>query len=195
MSIYCFNCKNKNHGFKQCKFKLNVCTNCNTLGHHDKDCIYFNTLCYRCIEDGHLIKETECDKHRNLKRCGAIIVDHNLNLLIVQNHSGIWSIPKGHQTHRKEPYTVCASREVYEETGLKLKIDKNCKKVTIGNIVYFLITLNDNYKNNLQIRDKSEIKKITWIHIKDLGKLENMNWSLKKLVKLFNNWKKTRHQM
>lgn len=181
MSIYCFNCTNTNHGFKFCKMDLNLCDICHTKGHMRIECKYFNTLCYRCAQNGKEIKESECNIHKDLKRCGAIIVDNKLNILIVQNHSGIWSIPKGHQSHSREPYTLCAMREVYEETGLKLKINNSFKKIKIGNIIYFLISLNDFYKKFLKIRDTNEVKQMCWINIKDILRLENINWSLRQI--------------
>lgn len=182
---YCFNCKKQGHGFKFCKLPLKMCNKCQTKGHLDEDCEDFQNLCYRCAKDGHLV--IQCKKHIKLKRCGAIIVDKDQNVLLVQGHSGVWSLPKGHQTHVKEPYTVCAMREVYEETGLKLRITKNFKQVEIGNIVYYLIELNDYFKQFMKIRDKDEVKKIDWISMKNINNLENVNWSLKQIGKYLSN--------
>ena len=179
--LFCFNCKNTNHGFKSCNIPLKLCTACNTKGHSSEQCEYFSTLCYRCSEIGQLTTREECEKHKGLKRCGAIIMDSDKNILIVQNHSGIWSIPKGHQSHRKEPYSVCAMREVYEETGLKLKITRNFKQIEVGNIVYYLIVLNDFYKKFIKTRDTDEIKQMTWINISDIMTLDDLNWSLRQV--------------
>lgn len=184
--VYCFNCKCQGHGFKLCSLPLKKCKTCNTFGHFDEYCNDFNKLCYKCSEYGHLINEESCKKHKKLKRCGAIIVDKKMNLLLVQNHSGVWSLPKGHQTHPKEPFNKCAMREVYEETGLKLKITKNFKQVVIGNIVYYLVELNDYFKKFLKIRDKDEVKKIDWVYMKDISNLENVNYSLRRIGSFFN---------
>jgi 8-oxo-dGTP pyrophosphatase MutT (NUDIX family) len=181
--VYCFNCKKQGHGFAICKKLYNFCTKCQTNGHHEDQCEFFNKLCYRCTKDGNMT--TYCHKHGKLKRCGAIIIDDKRNILLVQGHSGVWSLPKGHQSYIKEPYTICAMREVYEETGLKLKITKNFKQVEIGNIVYYLIELNDYYKRFLKIRDKDEVKKIDWVHMKSIMNLDNINWSLKQVGKYF----------
>ncbi len=181
MSIYCFNCTNNNHGFKFCKNSLILCDICNTKGHRRFECEYFNTLCYRCAQYGKEIQGSECNLHKDLKRCGAIIMDNNKNILVVQNHSGIWSIPKGHQSYMTEAYNLCAMREVYEETGLKLQIHNSFKRIKVGNIIYFLISLNDFYKKFLKIRDSNEIKQLCWINIKDIMNLDNINWSLRKI--------------
>ncbi len=183
--VYCFNCKKQGHGFKYCKNELHVCTTCQTKGHHEDQCIFFNQCCYRCIEEGHI--NINCRKHQRLKRCGAIILDQQQQILLVQGHSGVWSIPKGHQMHEKESYTSCAIREVYEETGLKLKITRNFKRIEIGKIVYFLIELNDYFKQFLKIRDKEEIKRIQWVSIQDIMKLNNINWSLKQVGLYFDS--------
>ena len=182
--VYCFNCKKQGHGFKKCKNKMEMCGKCQTKGHIEDDCEFFSKLCYRCCETGHLIEE--CKKHKSLKRCGAIIIDQDKQILLVQGHSGVWSIPKGHQNHKNESYTKCAIREVYEETGLKLKITNGFKQIEIGNIIYYLIVLNDYYKQFLKINDQEEIKKIAWIDIDEILKLDNVNWSLKQVGKYLN---------
>ena len=181
--VYCFNCKKQGHGFKFCKKSLHLCNICQTKGHHEDQCEFFNELCYRCACEGNLT--IKCKKHTRLKRCGAIIMDKDMKVLLVQGHSGVWSLPKGHQNHSKESFTVCAMREVYEETGLKLRITKNFKKVEIGKIIYYLIELNDYFKQFMKIRDTEEVKSIEWIHIKDIIKLKNINWSLKQIGKYF----------
>jgi ADP-ribose pyrophosphatase YjhB (NUDIX family) len=183
--VYCFNCKKQGHGFAVCKEILNTCKKCQTKGHNEYQCELVNKLCYRCTREGHLI--SHCRKHSKLKRCGAIIIDKQRNILLVQGHSGVWSLPKGHQSHTNEPYTICAMREVYEETGLKLRITKNFRQVEIGNIVYYLIELNDYYKKFMKIKDNDEVKKIDWIHMKNIMNLESVNWSLKQLGKYFKN--------
>lgn len=181
--VYCFNCKKQNHGFKICKSSLKLCTNCKTKGHSSEQCEFFNSLCYRCTEIGKLV--VKCKKHNKLKRCGAIILDNKKRILLVKSHSDVWSIPKGHQIHHNESYSKCAMREVYEETGLKLKITNNFKHIEIGNIIYFLIVLNDYYKKYLNIKDNEEIKHIEWVDIKDILKLNNVNWSLRQIGKYF----------
>lgn len=181
--VYCFNCKQQGHGFKLCKLTLKMCTKCHSKGHTVDQCDEFNSLCYRCTQYGYLV--TNCRNHVKLKRCGAIILDEQKHVLLVQGHSGVWSLPKGHQSHYKESYTMCAMREVYEETGLKLRITKNFKRVEIGRIIYYLIELNDYYKKFLKIRDKDEVKKIDWVHMKDIMSLDNINWSLKQVGKYF----------
>lgn len=183
--IYCFNCKCYGHGFNKCILSLKKCQKCHTFGHIYEQCNDFNKLCYKCSEVGCIINEQLCKKHK-LKRCGALIIDKDLNLLLVQNHSGIWSLPKGHQKHKNEPYHICAMREVYEETGLKLKIQHKFKHIIVGDIVYYLIQLDDYFKKFLKIRDKKEVKKIEWVYMKHISSLENVNYSLRKISSFFN---------
>lgn len=180
--VYCFNCKKQGHGFKHCINKLNFCKSCKTQGHNHEQCEFFNKLCYMCTENGYL--KVTCKKHENLKRCGAIIFDKSKNILLVQNHSGIWSCPKGHQKYENESFKQCAMREIYEETGLKLKITNTFKQIRIGNIIYFVIKLDEYFKKFLKINDKHEIKKIKWIYKDDISNLKKINWSLKQISKL-----------
>lgn len=56
--------------------------------------------------------------------CGIIPVFKNKNkeyeFLLVQHHAGHWGFPKGHQ-ELNENYFETAKRELFEETGLKIK--------------------------------------------------------------------------
>ena len=67
---------------------------------------------------------------------GIVLIDNKV--LLVKNRlrkeykeyydSGFWGFPKGHMEERDRVYSNCASRELYEETGVRYNIlqDKFC---------------------------------------------------------------------
>ncbi|MFA9398390.1 MAG: shikimate kinase [Clostridiaceae bacterium] len=63
------------------------------------------------------------------KSCGAVVFEKNndkINFLLIRHNAGHWAFPKGHvENHETEEET--AKREVYEETGIKIKILKGFK--------------------------------------------------------------------
>lgn len=65
------------------------------------------------------------------KSCGAVVYRMNgdkLEILVIHQNKGFWSIPKGHvQGHETEVET--AYREILEETGLKVDIDSHFRYV------------------------------------------------------------------
>ncbi len=87
----------------------------------------------------------------------------------------------GHQQYTNESFQKCASREIYEETGLKIKIDNNFKQIIVGNIIYYLVKIDDNLKKYVKIRDKDEVQKLKWIYFKNISNLKHVNWSLRKI--------------
>ena len=120
-------------------------------------------------------------KHSKLKpkdiRCGVIAFNPGLTkVLCVCNRCmytkfGIeqWGLPKGHMEKLDRVYSKCASRELYEETGVKYNIlqDKFVFK-RINNTIYYPIIIKEDQKLN-QI-DKNEILKVEWKHIDELMK-------------------------
>lgn len=60
------------------------------------------------------------------KSCGAVVYRKGENgleiLLIKHKNGGHWAFPKGH-VEKKETESETALREIWEETGLKVKLD------------------------------------------------------------------------
>ncbi|CAM2921974.1 NUDIX domain-containing protein [Hathewaya histolytica] len=83
------------------------------------------------------------------KSCGAVVyssINGDLEFLIVKHRlSTHWGFPKGH-VEKDETEEETALREIYEETGLKVKLDNNFRistkyhprKNTLKEVVYFL---------------------------------------------------------
>ena len=106
------------------------------------------------------------------KSCGAIVFYLKENkeqvLLIKHSNSGHWSFPKGHvETGETEVET--AVREIFEETGVKAKLDTRFREVVtyspkkdvIKDVIYFFGT-SDSYET---VKQESEVAEIMWVDI------------------------------
>ena len=112
------------------------------------------------------------------KSCGAIIFHNfygeNKTLLINHVHGSHWAFPKGH-AEEGETEIQTASREVFEETGLKACIDTNFrhtiryspKEGVIKDVIYFIGSV-DNAVANRQVEEVNSIK---WCTIDEAKKL------------------------
>ncbi len=104
------------------------------------------------------------------KACGAIIFLKEkgvLKFLVVQEKSGgHWGFPKGH-VDQGETEQETAAREIYEETGLKVKfldgfrstVQYSPKPNTIKDVVYFLAASPHNSVNC----EGAEIEDFRWV--------------------------------
>lgn len=112
------------------------------------------------------------------KSCGAIIFhkfdNENKTLLINHVHGNHWAFPKGH-VEEGETETQTASREIFEETGLKACIDMNFrhkiryspKEGVIKDVIYFIGAV-----NNIDVnRQVEEVNSIKWCTIDEAKKL------------------------
>lgn len=104
------------------------------------------------------------------KSCGAIVfyIKDNLEkiLLIKHANSGHWAFPKGHvETGETEIQT--AIREIKEETGVDVEIDKSFrsivtyspKKEVVKDVVYFF-AIAKGYDTHRQV---SEVAEVQWV--------------------------------
>ena len=127
---------------------------------------------------------------RRVNECGVILFNQDMKdlLIVFQNKSKKWGFPKGHMTRMElynKEYLKCAKRELYEETGIDLRIFNHTKygSVILGNKLFFVIEIK---QNNIQANplDEFEIEKIQWIKRTDLNmfvKSNNCNATLNKL--------------
>jgi 8-oxo-dGTP pyrophosphatase MutT (NUDIX family) len=135
--------------------------------------------------------------------CGAVIYKMLQNgspvfLLVNSKGSGKWGFPKGH-TENGESETETATREIFEETGIKeLKFVKNFRQEDIyltsgvleetkGHLVekhsvYFLALA---FEDALSF-DENEISKLEWADIKKAQALLSFA-NQKKIIKLAYN--------
>jgi 8-oxo-dGTP pyrophosphatase MutT (NUDIX family) len=128
-------------------------------------------------------KSTE---RETIKRGGIIFIsrkDRDIKLLVVKgNSSGIYSFPKGRQ-YDDETVETCATREVMEETGIRVPEDQllNSKKCKIGKNTYFILEVNENDYNNFHINDTREISEVSWKSIDELKEI-NCNKDIRNVL-------------
>ncbi len=108
------------------------------------------------------------------KSCGAVVywLENNnpLYLLLKHKNGGHWSFPKGH-VEKDETEIETARREIKEETGLAVQIDKNYSVVVtfppkpgvMKDVVYFSAKV----LNKKVIVQKEEIEEFKWLNYKD----------------------------
>lgn len=103
------------------------------------------------------------------KSCGAIVYtkeNGNIQYVIIRSKGGIYGFPKGH-VEGTESETETALREVFEETGLSVRIISGFQientytfirngETILKRVVYFL----GEYANQLPIAQESEVSSI-----------------------------------
>jgi ADP-ribose pyrophosphatase YjhB (NUDIX family) len=125
-------------------------------------------------------------KHFNVKstkmtlkqtRCGVIAFnEHMTKVLCVCNRTlydkyGLeqWGLPKGHMEETDKVYSNCASREFFEETGVRYNIhQKEFVFKRINNTIYYPIIINET--DDVKQVDDKEILKVEWKKLDDLMK-------------------------
>jgi 8-oxo-dGTP pyrophosphatase MutT (NUDIX family) len=112
---------------------------------------------------------------QNGKRCGILFISktyNSYNLLVVRGKtSNIWSIPKGRVSSEDESEELCAIRETFEETGIKIDSVKDFPRITLGKNIYFIYHTNKNKYQNFKIIDEHEVGEVAWKSIYELKSL------------------------
>ena len=107
------------------------------------------------------------------------------SLAIGDDKSSKWGLPKGH-IKDNESFAQCASREIYEETGLELEVQDTSPKLRINKTYYFPILLKYTLKellSKLRVIDVIEIANVCVLHIDDPEIApKNLNYELKLLL-------------
>ena len=134
---------------------------------------------------------TSCNiRPKNSNRCGTIIFNTDFTKIIVilnrfSYHMGEnkWGLPKG-RLNKGERYISCAERETREETGLRVKINKQAIVLQISKTSYFPFILEESCKKLFNPIDKHEIYKVEWVSIAELQsfKDKHTNSELKRLL-------------
>ena len=128
-------------------------------------------------------------------RCGAVIFNDNMDkiVLILNRYSSEvlkkpkWGLPKGHINKKvKEAYIKCAEREVLEETGLNIKMDKKNGMIRVNKTNYYLIRLSNEF--SLKPKDTYEVSEAKWIDIKDIKNMV-INYECKLVMEKLNRFK------
>ena len=112
------------------------------------------------------------------KSCGAIIwreKEGRPHVLVLQHQNGgHWAFPKGH-VEDKETEEQTAVREIFEETGLKVKLDSSFRKVVtfspkprvMKDVVYFAAKPTGGKLK----RQEAEVIDIRWLTLGEALKL------------------------
>ena len=98
-----------------------------------------------------------------------------------------WGAPKGHiKENSTEDFVECAEREIWEESGLQIRINRNIPKVQVRNTMYYPIQLDKEYP--VKSNDEKEISNAKWVSL-DLISAMNINRELKEALVLINRFK------
>lgn len=123
-----------------------------------------------------------------IKECGVVLINKNFDkiLIIFQNESLKWGLPKGHLDEKEKKQKLffdCAKRELLEETGIMITTHKYKKKGTyiLKDKLFYVIQLSKDIMIRKPI-DTKEIGDIKWLPISNLLKFMecyNCNITLK----------------
>ena len=112
-------------------------------------------------------------------RCGVIAFNENMTKILCVCNKHIydkykfeqWGFPKGHMEEKDRVYSNCASRELFEETGVRYNILQT-KFVfkRINNTIYYPIILKEMKTSKLKQIDNKEILKVEWKKTNELIK-------------------------
>lgn len=141
---------------------------------------------------------------RYINECGIVLINKQFDkiLIIFQNESLKWGLPKGHMDPRElsnKAYFDCAKRELLEETGIMITTHKYRKLGTFlikDKLFYTLQLLKDiNIKKPM---DTNEIGDIKWLPIKNIFnfmKTAQCNVTLKELNNYISTIYESRHNL
>lgn len=171
-----------------------------------------NVVCLCCKPNGcgicnlqklkHFENSTNHGHFKNQRKAGVVLFNNNTNkILIVQSRGNLWGLPKG-SCNNNETIIECASRELFEETGITITADEiseskfKYKKshFRIGTCIYYYIERNIEESINLQkvINEKNDVSGIGWINInciKDMTPQLKLNLHIRKALGFFFNLK------
>jgi 8-oxo-dGTP pyrophosphatase MutT (NUDIX family) len=128
----------------------------------------------------------------HVQKAGCIIFDTDLkHVLLVKNRMSFekgedkYGLPKGSVKINELPRHA-AERELYEETGLVIKINSHNNVILVFDTLYYILFLNKNNFNTFKPIDNIEIIATEWI---DVNKVKNftLNRSLFKVVQIWDN--------
>lgn len=159
--------------------------------------------CYNPEKDICNSTNISIEKEKRQIRSGVVFIIENSDiektkLLVVKGqrkngNEGIWSIPKGRASYEGENSEVCAIREVYEETGIKLPSLSGLPMCKIAHNIYYKYIAFENEFTKFHIQDTSEVDLVEWKTISELRTL-NCNKDLRSIL-TYPNKKFTYHKV
>lgn len=128
-----------------------------------------------------------------INECGVVLLNKQLDkvLIIFQNESLKWGLPKGHMDSseiHKNAYFDCAKRELLEETGIMITTHKYRKLGTfvVKDKLFYVLQLLKDIKVKKPI-DTFEIGDIKWLPIIELVAFMN-NYQCNVTIKELKNY-------
>ena len=122
-------------------------------------------------------------------KAGVILLDKTLNKILIVNNNGYnssskWGLPKGHLETDEFPYE-CASRELYEETGIRINISPKARNYisSINNSIYYIFIVDEKHIK-LNPIDTVEILSAKFSYITRLRTIKSgiLNKELQKVI-------------
>ena len=131
-------------------------------------------------------------KLKKEKSCGCIIIKNKKVLLVYEKNRNFWGFPKGHMEDGENEIET-ALREVKEEVGLDVEIDKD-RRYTLNYVIRDEIDKTTvlyiaKAKNDEIIMQENEIENIRWCSFEEaLNILTFDNWKemFKKVIEDLN---------
>jgi 8-oxo-dGTP pyrophosphatase MutT (NUDIX family) len=127
---------------------------------------------------------------RYINECGIVLVNKHFDnvLIIFQNESLKWGLPKGHMDQNevdRQAYFDCAKRELLEETGIMINTHKHKKIGTfiLRDKLFYIVQLLKDIRIQKPL-DTTEIGDIRWLPIPkiiDFMNTYNCNVTIKEL--------------
>lgn len=140
----------------------------------------------------------------NITECGILLINSKFDaiLIIYQNESLKWGLPKGHMEKDeilKRDYFSCAKRELLEETGIMITTHKYRKIGTflLRNKLFYVIQVLRNLNLHKPINN-CEIGDVQWLLISNINKFTkryNCNITLKESKSYVSNIYESRHKI
>lgn len=155
------------------KVKWKYCDHCNM--HHSN----------RKIPNTYLNDDWKMYDFTKIK-VGVILVKEN-KLWMIESYNKCFGFPKG-EKENNETEIECARREFYEETGTRITITENNRKIikTFDNVTYifYVVNVNKDFEIFTFPKDDIEITSFGWVDIRNAKKL-NLSHISKKVLYLY----------
>nr|QOI90453.1 hypothetical protein HWQ62_00317 [Pyramimonas orientalis virus] len=141
---------------------------------------------------------------RYINECGIVLINKQFDnvLIIFQNESLKWGLPKGHMDQNelnRQAYFDCAKRELLEETGIMINTHKHKKIGTfiLRDKLFYVVQL----MKDIHIKkplDTTEIGDVRWLPIPkiiDFMNTYNCNVTIKELNNYISTMYESHHKI
>ena len=117
--------------------------------------------------------DVEIKRQARKRKGGGFLYDKATNkLLLVQSRGQLWGMPKG-SFEPNETSLECATREVKEETGIDININRNTRCFCVSNCSYYYYVEMGETVVKVQDVEDNDANGIGWFNIDCLKNLCN----------------------